>query len=288
MNLAQIYIEQKDFTKADNICQKGLILLPSNVKIKQYLADIKNYSASSQYEEATQLYNEKNYQEAINKYLQIQNRTPEVNMAIASCYWQMNDYKNANIYYQEVLKKNPSNMDALINSAYAYYSLNDFNNAKSMANKVLAYDKANQNAKDILEDIINNEFSSTLSQAMEKYEQSDFQNALTLINKALNQKPNEEYANYYKGLIFDELAKTNEAIKQYKSLITKNPNFAPAYYSLAVDLDNSEKYSEAISNYEKFIELKTKNNEKDDLTAFSSNRAKELKKYLEEVNGSKK
>lgn len=288
LNLAQIYIEQKNFNKASDICQKGLMILPNSEKIKQYLADSKNYSASSQYESATKLYNQKEYTKAIEQYLQIPNKTTEVNMAIASCYWQMNNYSKANEYYLEVLKKDPANLDALVNSAYAFYSLNDFNNAKLTANKVLAYDKTNENAKNILSDIEANEFSGLLSSAIEKYEQEDFQNSLSIINKILAQKPNEEYANYYKGLIFDELKKTNDAIKQYKSLIAKNPNFSPAYYSLALALDNSEKYPEAVSNYEKFVELKTKNNEKDELTAFSVNRIAELKKYLEELNGNKK
>ena len=65
-------------------------------------------------------------------------------------------------------------------------------------------------------------------------------------------------------------------------MILKNPNFAPAYYSLAVDLDNLENYKEAIGNYEKFLSLK--NGEKDDMTNFSTSRIKELRDYLNALN----
>ena len=90
---------------------------------------------------------------------------------------------------------------------------------------------------------------------------------------------------YYKALNLEELKKPQEAIKQYKALISKDSSFAPAYYSLAVALDNAEKYDEAVKNYEQFLNLKK---EKDDMTTFSTSRVKELKQYLEEVNGSRK
>ena len=70
---------------------------------------------------------------------------------------------------------------------------------------------------------------------------------------------------------------------KHNLLISKDSNFAPAYYSLAVLLDNSEKYSEAVKNYDKFISLK--GNEKDEMVNFSISRVKELKDYLKEVNG---
>ena len=88
---------------------------------------------------------------------------------------------------------------------------------------------------------------------------------------------------YYKALNLEEMKKPTEAIKQYSALISKDSNFAPAYYSLAVLLDNSEKYDEAVKNYEKFISLK--GNEKDEMVNFSISRVKELKEYLKQVNG---
>ncbi len=288
LNLAQIYLEQKNFNKASEICQRGLLVLPGNPKINQYLADAKNYASASKFEQATKQYELKQYSKALSLYMEIQQKTPEVNLAIASCYSQLKDYQNANKYYLEVLSKDPSNIDALINSAWAYYAMNDFLNAKLTANKVLAYDKTNKEAKDLLDNIEQGEYSNLLQDAIQKYEQGDYQNALNLVNKVIASKSDDEYAIYYKGLIFDELKKPKDAIKQYKLLISKNPSFASAYYSLAVDLDESENYNEAVLNYEKFLSIKASLNEKDEMTTFSENRLSELKKYLDEVNGSKK
>ncbi len=278
LNLAQIYMEQKNYSAANQICEKGLMVIPNSTELKNYLNDSKALSANNQYENATKLFNEKKYTQAINEYLKIQNKTKEVNLAIASCYWQLNDYKNANKYYLEVLSKEPNDIDTLINSAWAYYSLNDTQNAKITANKILALNNSNQEAKNILKNIDELETSSLLENAINLYEKGSYNDSLANLNKLLTKNPNDEYGIYYKGLCFDELKKPQEAIKQYKLLISKNPNFSSAYYSLAVDLDNEENYKEAILNYEKFISLKQ--NQNDEMTNFATSRIKELKDYL--------
>ena len=282
LNLAQIYMEQKNYSLANQTCEKGLMMIPSSQELRKYLDDSKALSANTQYENATKLFNEKKYAQAINEYNKIQNKTKEVNLAIASCYWQMNDYKNANKYYLDVLSKEPNDLETLTSSAWAYYSMNDFENAKLTANKILALNNSNQDAKNIIENIEEAQTSQLLQNAIDKYEKGSFSESLADLNKLLNKNPNDEYGIYYKGLCLDELKKPQEAIKQYKLLISKNPNFASAYYSLAVNLDNNENYKEAISNYEKFLSLKGA--EKDEMTNFAASRIKELKDYLNALN----
>lgn len=280
LNMAQIYLEKKNYAAASEICQKGLMYVPSNAKLNEYLADIKEFSASSQYETATALYESGQYQKAIAEYNKIQNKTKEVKLALASCYWQLKDYQNANKYYLDLLNQEPNNEEILESSAWAYYSLNDYDNSKKMAQRVLNINKNNQDMNNLILDINNAQMSNALNEAIEKYEQGNFSLALNMFNKILSQNPNDEYSLYYKGLCFDELKKPQDAIKQYRTLISKNPDFSSAYYSLAVALDNSENYKEAVSNYEKFLELKNKNNEKDEMTNFAASRIKELNEYL--------
>ena len=286
LNLAQIYLEEKNYALANEICQKGLIVLPKSDKLNSYLTDIKNYDSNLKYLEATKLYDSKNYQKALTKYLEIQNKTTEVKLAIASCYWQLNDLNNANKFYLDVLKTEPNNLEALSNSAWAYYTLGDFTNAKLSANKILAYDKTNKSATELLNSIYENEYSTQLQEAINLYEQNQFAKSFALLDSYLTKKPNDNYAMYYKALNLEEMKKPQDAIKQYKTLISKDSNFAPAYYSLAVLLDNSEKYADAVQNYEKFVSLK--GNEKDEMYNFSISRIKELKEYLAQINGNQK
>ncbi len=284
INLAQIYIEQKDYKKAAEICEKGLMMMPNNKELKGYLADSKSYSMNDEFDNATKLYEQGKYKEAIEQYQKIENETKEVKMALASCYWQMNDYKNANKYYLEVLSLEPNNKDALINSAYAYFSMDDKNSAKQTAQKVLALDKNNKDAQEIISNIEQGQIDEILDTAIAQYEKGEYSNSLASANKYLNKRPDNEYGLYYKALSLDEMKKTKEASWVYKVLIQKHPDFVNAYYSLAVNLDNSENYKDAVSYYDKFISL---SKEKNDMTNFATSRSKELKDYLGKLNAKK-
>ncbi len=281
INLAQIYIEQKQYDKADEICHSGLLYLPNSPKLNEYLTNIKSYDENYKYETAYKLFRQGQYKEAIESFNKINDQTKEVKLAIASAYWEMKDYNNANKIYLELLAQEPDNAELLSNSAWAYYSLEDYNNAKLMAQKALKINPNNQDLQKLTQDVDNYYYTNELNEAVAVYTAGNYQQALASFNKILNKNPNDFDSIYYKGLCLDELKKTNEAVKIYKSLISKNPSYANAYYSLAVDLDNGENYKEAVINYEKFIELK--NNEKDEMTNFAASRIKELKDYLANV-----
>lgn len=281
LNIASIYIEQKDYKNADQIIQQGLMVLPQSAKLNQYLAEIKEYNLSNQYNTASALFEAGKYQEALSAYLAIQKQTKEVKLAIASCYSQLGDYKNAIKYYQELSIANPSDIEILSNLAYAYYTQKDNKNAILTANKIIAIDKNNEYAKGLISDIEEQENSNLLQEAIAKFEKADYNGSLAQLNKILAANSTDEYAMYYKGLCLDELKKPQEAIKQYKQLISKNPNFDSAYYSLAVDLDNLENYKEAVINYEKFVQLKK--DASDDMVKFALDRIKELNDYLNSI-----
>ena len=284
INMAQILLEQKNYPKAQEICQKGLMVMPNSAALNQYLEDIKNATANNQYELATKLYEQKNYQAAINQYNQIKEKNENVKMAIASCYWEMNDFNNANKIYQEVLVQNPNNKEALANSAYAYYSLKDYDNAKKTAQKLLSLDKANKEALDIINSLKQSELENVMAEMTAKYDSGDYNAALNAANKLLGLEANNEYGLYYKGLCFDELKKSKDAINTYKQLVSKHPNFENGYYSLAVAFDNAENYKEAVSNYEKFLSLAGTKKINNEMTTFTKNRLQELKDYLGKLN----
>ena len=282
INLTQIYIEQKNYSKANEIATKGLVLFPQSERLSQYSTDIKNYKENKQYNFATKLYEQKNYKQAIAEYSKIQNQNDDVKAAIASCYWELKDYQNANKYYIDILKRQPDNINYLLYAAWTYYSLKDFTNAKILVDKILLLDRVNTDAKELLSGIEQAQASNFLETAIHEYEKGNFTSALSSLNTYLSKNSNDEYAIYYKGLTLDELKKTQEAIKQYKALLLKNPNFIDAYYSLAVDLDSIENYKEAIINYEKYLSLKQEQD--DDTTKYACTRIDELKKYLADLN----
>ena len=286
LNLAQIYLEQKKYNEANDICLKGLLALPNNEKLTQCLNEAESYLVANQFDKATKLFEQGNFQGAVNEYLKIKDQTKEVKEALASSYWQMNDYKNANKYYLEILQAEPKNTEILLNVAYAYYSMEEIDKAKETLNKLLSIDKTNEEGNNLLKQINETEIAEKLQLAIQNYEQGNFEASLSLLNDYLTKKPKDEYANYYKGLNLEELKKTQEAIKQYKHLISLNAEFENAYYSLAVVLDNLENYKEAVNYYQKFVSLKGET--KDEMTQFAQSRIKELNEYLAQLNGNKK
>lgn len=285
INLASIYIEQKDFQAAGDICQKGLLVMPNNAQLNNYIKDIEKYSVASIYDKAAQYYNNGQYKAALEEYLKIKDKDNSAKMMIAACYFELKDFNNANKYYLEILNTEPNNKEAILNSAWAYYSLNDTNNAKLKVQNLLNIEPTNANAKELLAQINQLENSKILNDGISFYEKNDFNSALNVFNKYLNQNPNDIYAMYYKALCLDELKKPNDAIKQYKAIIAKDVNYADAYYSLALALDNMENYKEAIYYYEKYIALK--GNTIDEQTKFVKSRLAELKDYIGKLNAQK-
>ena len=180
--------------------------------------------------------------------------------------------------------QNPNNKEALANSAYAYYSLKDYDNAKKTAQKLLSLDKANKEALDIINSLKQSELENVMAEMTAKYDSGDYNAALNAANKLLGLEANNEYGLYYKGLCFDELKKSKDAINTYKQLVSKHPNFENGYYSLAVAFDNAENYKEAVSNYEKFLSLAGTKKINNEMTTFTKNRLQELKDYLGKLN----
>ncbi|MBQ2984152.1 MAG: tetratricopeptide repeat protein [Candidatus Gastranaerophilales bacterium] len=246
LNLAQIYLEQKKYDELNKIVQKALLVMPNNSQILQYQKDLSNIQLAQKYEIANKYFNAKDYQKALENYLKINDKTPELYSAIASCYWEMNDFSNADKYYSMILALEPNNSDALLNRAYANYKIQNYDLAQKFANQMLALQPQNQTALGIINDINQMNYQKELNSAIEKYENNDFSNALVVLNKILSKNSNDPYALYYKALI----------------------------------LDNQEKYKEAVNLYEKYLQNVSQN---DETTAFATSRVKELKDYLAKV-----
>ena len=280
INMAQIYTLKNDYTSALDILNKGIAQIPYGAELLAQKDMLAKNQAGQIYETASKLYEAKNYQGALQNYLKISEQTPEVQYAIAGCYFELKDYKNAIAYYEKVLQKEPQNQDALYFCAMAYNESNDSEKALSILNKIITINPQNTAAKEAIASIKENARTLDLQNAISKYEQKDFTGAMPLLNKVLMQEPKNTYALYYKGLILEEEGKQKEANALYRESIASNPAFALGYYSYALGLDNLEKYQEAITNYDKFLELKLKEGTQDEYTQFAKNRAAELRKFL--------
>ena len=70
-----------------------------------------------------------------------------------------------------------------------------------------------------------------------------------------------------------------KAKKAFSTVIALDPNYAYAYYALAMANENENNYADAITNYEKFMNLTTDNEMK--------NQVKNQIEYLKSKNNEK-
>lgn len=279
INAAQIYTLKNDYVNALNILNRGIAQIPYGAELLAQKDTLEKNQAGQLYENASKLYEAKNYKGALENYLKIKEQTPEVLFAIAGCYFELKDYNNANLYYQKVLQKEPQNQQALYYSAMSYSEMGENDKALTLFNKIITINPQNTDAKEAINAIREAQSAQELENAIAKYEQKDFAGAMPVLNKILMKEPKNTYALYYKGLILEEQKNQKEANECFKAAINADNTFALAYYSYALGLDNLEKYQEAVTNYDKFLELKLKEGE-DEYTKFARDRVSELRKFL--------
>ena len=281
VNLAQIYLNLNNTENAQSVVEQGLTTLTSSKNLLSLKSDIQNQKSGNLYESGSKYWDNKNYDLALQEYLKIPNKTPEVIEAIASCYLELNDTTNAKKYYNELLAKNQNNEVALIGIATSLYKENDFINSIKYYNKALSLNPSNQEIKNTIISIENEVENQKLNDAIKFYEAKDYVSANATISEILEKNPNNLYANYYKGVLLEEAQKYDDAISSYKKVLTIDPNYSLAHYGIGIILDNKENYEEAVKHYDKFLNLKALKKEADSYTDFVKNRVLELKKYLE-------
>ena len=280
INIAQIYTLQNNYDAALDILNKGIEQIPYGAELLTLKDTLLKSQAGKTYETASKMYETQNYKGALENYLKINPQTPEVQLAIANCYYEMKDYTNAVLYYEKVLQKEPKNKDVLYVCAMSYNELKNSAKALELLNRIIAINPSDATANEAIKAIKEANTAQDLENAIAKYEQKDFESALSLLNKVLSQNQKNTYALYYKGLIFEEQKNQKEANVQFKLAIDSDNNFALAYYSYALGLDNLEKYQDAINNYDKFLELKAKEGVNDEYTKFAQDRVKQLREFL--------
>lgn len=280
INLAQIFIIQEDFTKANNAIAHGLSVLPGNSDLQNLKDSIDKQNANSIYAKGAELYNNGDYRGALEYYLKIPYRTPEILTVIGNCYFELKEGDNAINAYKEVLAQDSKNENAMLMIANLLMVSKREDEAKTYLNKILAINPNNQDAKNALNALNEGEEGALLDSAISLYEAKKFDEALVVLNKLTYKNPKNAYAYYYKGVIYEERGALDLALAEYKKSISADSNFALGYYMTAVVLDTKENYKEAASYYDRYVVLKNKEGTDDEFAKYAKSRAKELKDYL--------
>ena len=279
LNLAQCHQQQGNFEQARSILTNAKGLFPENTLVKKQLASIDAESSSLLYSKASELFNQKKFQEAIAMYQKIVPATPEALVGIGACFQSMNDNASAASYYVKSFAIDSKNADTAYYAALAYSNIENFTQAKAYANKALAIEPANKNAKELLTYVIEQENTEKMDKAIALFEKQQYAQALSLLNTVIAQDPKDSNAYYYRAMVYDAQKKYANAINDYKKALTYNPQMTIANYSIAIDYDYLAQYANALFYHKKYLSETQKAGETNDYTRYSARRIQDLKKY---------
>ena len=276
VNLAIAQGQNKNYDSALATLNTANIKFPNNAQVKDALKSIQAQSTDEKLEIAANYYNNKDYQNAINEYLKITPATSDTMLGVASCYQNIGDNDKAIEYYKKALNLAPQNSDIAYYIAALYADKEDISNAKGYAEKAVSLNKDNKQANELLESLNAQLASQELDKAISLFDSENYTESLALLNKILSAQPDDAYALYYRGMIYDTQKKYSQAITDYKKAISINPDLTIVNYLIGVDYDMLEQYKNAVSHYKAFT---NKYAENDDYMKYAQTRLGELKQY---------
>lgn len=279
INLAQAYTQQGNFDKARNLLTEAKGLFPENTTIKKQLASIDAETTSLLYTNASKLFGEKKYQEAIDMYNKIIPATAESTLGIGACYQAMNNFAQAAQYYEKSFNLDPKNADTAYYAGLAYSNIENFSKAKTYAQKALTIDPQNKNAKELMAYVKEQECTTKMDKAINLFDAKQYQQAITLLTETISLDPKNADAYYYRAMVYDAQKKYAQAINDYKKALQFNPQMTIANYSIAIDYDYLAQYSNALLYHKKHLAQTQKQGETNDYTRYSAKRIQDLKAY---------
>ncbi len=95
--------------------------------------------------------------------------------------------------------------------------------------------------------------------ASEKIGKEEFDEALSILKKILDKKPNNENAIYFTGICHFKKNMLPEAIEAFSKVNSLNPSFPGAYYHLGICYQKQNQLDKSLTFYQKALELDPKN-----------------------------
>lgn len=276
VNLAIAQGQDKNYDAALATLNTANTKFPNNSQVSDAIKSISAQSTDEKLEIAANYYNNKDYQSAINEYLKIKPATSDTMLGIASAYQNMGDNDKAIEYYKHALNLSPTNSDIAYYIAALYSEKGDTTNALTYAQKAITLNKTNKQAQELIESLNAQLASQELDKAISLFDSEQYNESLAILNKILASEPNDSYALYYRGMIYDTQKKYKEAITDYKKAISLNPDLTIVNYLIGVDYDMLEQYKNAMSYYKAFTATYS---EDDDYLKYAKTRITELEPY---------
>ncbi len=276
INIALAHAQNKNDAEAVNTLIAARQKFPGNQQVQQRLKEISKDVNNQKYIQASNYFNNNEYQQALDIYLEIKPESAETTLAIAACYKSLNNINQALEYYKKALEYTPKNSDIAYYIGVLYTELENWTSAKIYLQDAIKYNSKNEKAKELLASVIEQNNITLINKVIEKYNNNQHEEALKIISQVLTEDPNNAYAHYYRGLIYDTQKNYDLAIEEYKKSFVNNPTLVVANYLIAIIYDTKNEYPQALTYYKKFVK---ENKTDDEYKAYALSRIIDLKAY---------
>ena len=276
INLALAQVQEDREIDAINTLVTARQKYPGNQQVQKTLKEISHSVNNQKYAKASEYFNNKEYQKALDIYAQIEPDSAEKALAMAACYKSMDNIEKALEYYKQALTFTPNNSDIAYYIGVLYAEKENWTSAKIYLQKALKLNANNAKAKELLASVVEQNNILLINKVIEKYNKNEYNEALKLISQVLTEDSNNAYAHYYRGLIYDSQKKYNQAVDEYQKSYKNNPTLIVANYLIAIIYDSQAQYKKALEYYKKFV---NENQENDEYKTYAKSRIADLKAY---------
>lgn len=283
-NLAVCYAQKKNYQEAKEILFVGQSKCPNKESFAKLLKDIDSECNSEIIAKAYEAYNKSDYNTAIKLYSSINEKSADVLLGIAGSYQALRQMDKALEYYKKALEVSPANSDIAYSIGAIYVNSQNYVEAKNYFEKALLLKPNNEMAKEALTDMKEVLNQISVQDAVSLIEHQQYDDALKILNAAINENPNNADAYYYRATIKDVQKKYGAAIDDYKKSIKLNPEQAVTNYLIAIDYENLQDIKQALEYYQAFLKTYDKD---DEYTQYVKARIPEIEDELRHGNKGK-
>ena len=258
LNIATIYKQENNITKAIETLNKAKLIYPKNEKISQMISEYNDEQEFALIEKASKLYNKKDYNDAIIVYKSIQNPSEDVYLGIGACYQALEKYDEAITNYNKAKNLDATNPNTHYFLGLAYFYKKDYVNAEKALKVASELDSVNPDIKDAIKSLKFAQSEIVMNTGIKLFEAGKNDDAIINFNKAINLCDENGYAYYYRALAYDAKENPAKAIADYKKAVALNNELSMAYYSIGLCYEALKNSAEAKKMYMKFLtEYKT-------------------------------
>ncbi len=266
MKIAQIQMEQRNYSSAASTFKKIIELNPSLDSAHQGLGDV--YIKMRKWKEAIP---------PLTKAAELNIDNTRAYYVIGTAHEELREFGQAAQAYKTFLEKDPGEPgDAYYHLGLCQVELNELEEASVSLEKATERDPSNNHIMAKLADVYQktgqydkaaetytkltelnpDDAKYYLNTIVKMYDEAGMQDkAIETTQKMIDLNPQDADAIYNLGYMYVKLKKYDDAIETFKRAIEVRPNFGYAYSNLGYCYIQKKKYSESIDTYKKLVEI---------------------------------